>query len=229
MYRPQRNWGARVLEYELKGMRAVFLENEKLRVGVLAGKGTDVFEFNYKPEDIDFVWLSAGGVRNPTSYLSTSPDPLATFLDHYPGGWQEGFPNGGAPSSYLGAQFGQHGEVSNLPWDYEIVEDRPQAVSVRFGVRTQKTPFFLEKELGLRSGESSLRIEETLTNESEASLHAMWGHHIAFGRPFLQKGCRISLPEGERVVPHHEPIHPAGRRIRSGRSYAWPLAEGESL
>jgi len=228
LYRPQRNWGARILEYWYKGMRVVFLENELLRVGVLAGKGTDVFEFNYKPRDMDFVWLTAGGVRNPSSYLSTSPDPLATFLDYYPGGWQEIFPNGGAPSSYLGANFGQHGEVSNLPWDYEILEDDEDAVAVRFSVRTQKTPFYLEKELQLRSGENRLLVEETLVNESETSLHAMWGHHIAFGRPFLGEGCRIRLPEGATVIPHDEPIHPEGRRVKGGKNYAWPFAEGAS-
>jgi galactose mutarotase-like enzyme len=226
LYRPQRNWGARVLEYRSKGMRVVFLENELLRVGVLVDKGTDVFEFNYKPRDMDFVWLSAGGVRNPTSYLSTSPDPLATFLDYYPGGWQEIFPNGGAPSSYFGAQFGQHGEVSNLPWDYEIVEDDEGAVAVRFSVRTQKTPFLLEKVLRLHSGESRLYIEETLANESEVPLRAMWGHHITFGRPFLEEGCRISLPDGVTVIPHDEPIHPEGRRVNGGKNYAWPWAEG---
>jgi hypothetical protein len=91
-YRKQRNWGARILEYEHKGMQVVFLENEKLKVGVLVDKGTDVIEFNHKPTDTDFVWLAPGGVRNPTSYLSTAPDPLATFLDYYPGGWQEIFP-----------------------------------------------------------------------------------------------------------------------------------------
>lgn len=228
IYKPQRNWGARVLEYRYRGMRAVFLENESLRVGVLADKGTDVFEFNYKPRDMDFVWLTAGGVRNPTSYLSTSPDPLATFMDYYPGGWQEIFPNGGAPSSNLGARFGQHGEVSNLPWDYEIVEDDEDYVAVRFSVRTQKTPFYLEKELRLRSGESRLHVEETLANESETSLHAMWGHHLAFGRPFLEEGCRIHLPEGATVIPHDVPTHPKGRRVRGGKNYVWPFAEGES-
>ncbi len=228
LYRPQRNWGTRILEYGYKGMRAVFLENEKLRVGVLADKGTDVIEFNYKPRDVDFVWLSAGGVRNPTSYSSTSPDPLATFLDYYPGGWQEIFPNGGIPSSYLGAQFGQHGEVSNLPWDCRIVEDDEDAVAVRFSVRTQKTPFLLEKELRLHSGESRLYVEETLTNESDVPLRAMWGHHITFGRPFLEEGCRIRLPNGATVVPHDEPNHPDGRRVRGGKNYAWPLAEGEN-
>ncbi|HJQ28138.1 MAG TPA: DUF4432 family protein [Rubrobacter sp.] len=227
-YRRQRNWGARVLEYRYKGLRTVFLENEKLRMGVLADKGTDVVEFNYKPRDVDFVWLTAGGVRNPTSYLSTSPDPLATFLDYYPGGWQEIFPSGGAPSSYLGARFGQHGEVSNLPWDYEIFEDDEDAVAVRFSVRTQKTPFLLEKELRLRSGDARLLVEETLTNESEVSLRAMWGHHIAFGRPFLEEGCRIRVPDGAEILPHPEPMHPEGRRVKRDRRYAWPFAEGES-
>jgi galactose mutarotase-like enzyme len=228
VHRPQRNWGARILECRYRGMRVVFLENELLRVGVLADKGTDIFEFNYKPRDMDFVWLSAGGVRNPTSYLSTSPDPLATFMDYYPGGWQEIFPNGGAPSSYLGAQFGQHGEVSNLPWDYEIVEDDESAVAVRFSVRTQKTPFYLEKQLRLRSEESRLLVEETLVNESRMSLSVMWGHHLVFGRPFLEEGCRIRVPEGTQVVPHDEPIHPEGRRVKGGKTYPWPFAEAES-
>jgi hypothetical protein len=40
------------------------------------------FEFNYKPRDMAFVWLTAGGVRNPASYLSTSPDLLATLMSH---------------------------------------------------------------------------------------------------------------------------------------------------
>ena len=226
--RKQRNWGARILEYEHKGMQVVFLENEKLRVGVLVDKGTDVIEFNHKPTDTDFVWLAPGGVRNPTSYLSTAPDPLATFLDYYPGGWQEIFPNGGAPSSYLGARFGQHGEVSNLPWDYQIVEDGEQSVAVRFSVRTQKTPFLLQKTLRLRSGDSGIRFEETLTNESAVHMRAMWGHHIVFGRPFLEEGCRVRVPEGATVVPHEGPIDPDGRRVRGGDNYSWPVVAGES-
>jgi hypothetical protein len=227
-HRAQRNWGARILEYEHKGMRVVFLENEKLRVGVLVDKGTDVIEFNHKPTDTDFVWLAPGGVRNPASYLSTAQDPLATFLDYYPGGWQEIFPNGGTPSSYLGTSFGQHGEISNLPWDYRIVEDGEEAAAVRFSVRTQKTPYLLEKLLRLRSGEGGIQFEETLTNESAVHLRAMWGHHIVFGRPFLEGGCRVRMPEGATVVPHDEPIDPDGRRVRGSESYSWPLAAGES-
>ncbi len=79
-YRPQRNWGARVSDYQYKGMKVGFLENELLRVGVLADKGTDVFEFNYKPKDMDFVWLAAGGVRNPVSRKVESPETRKILL-----------------------------------------------------------------------------------------------------------------------------------------------------
>lgn len=226
-YRCQRNWGARVREYTYKGMQAVSLENEKLRIGVLVGKGTDLFELNYKPQDMDFVWLTAKGVQNPTSYLSTSPDPLATFLDFYPGGWQEILPSGGAPSSYLGAHFGQHGEVSNLPWDYQIIEDTAEHVAVTFSVRLQKIPLYLEKTLRLRGMERCLSVEETLSNESAVPLRAMWGQHITFGRPFLDEHCTIRLPEGVIVSPHPTSMHPQGRRrVKGSTESPWPMAEG---
>jgi galactose mutarotase-like enzyme len=226
-YRFQRNWGARILECTYKGMQAVFLENEKLRIGVLVDKGTDIFELNYKPRDMDFVWLTAKGIQNPMSYLSTSPDSLATFLDYYLGGWQEILPSGGAPSSYLGAAFGQHGEVSNLPWDYHIGEDTAEQIAVTFTVRLQKTPFSIEKTLRLRSMERCLRVEETLLNESEVPLRAMWGQHITFGRPFLDENCTIRLPGGITVHAHPTSIHPQGRRrVKSEKESPWPLVEG---
>ncbi len=226
-YLVQRNWGARVREFLYHGLRLIVLENERLRVGVLAGKGTDVVEFNFKPLDLDFAWLTAGGVRNPLSYLSTSPDLLATFVDAYPGGWQEIFPNGGVPSSYLDAQFGQHGEVCNLPWDVRLVEDNEDAVTVAFTVRTQKTPYLIEKELRLVAGEPTLHVRESVTNESDVPVRAMWGHHLAFGRSFLDETCRIRLPEGIEIIPHATPIHPDGRRVAAEQRPTWPRAEAE--
>jgi hypothetical protein len=71
---------------------------------------------------------------------------------------------------------------------HQIVEDDEDSVAVRFYVRTQKTPIHLEKELRLRSGKRHLLMEETLANESKTPLHVKWGHHLAFGRPFLASG-----------------------------------------
>lgn len=227
-YRPRRNWGARILESEVEGMKAVSIESQKLRVSVLAGRGADVYEFNYKPRDMDFVWLTASGIRNAADHLSTSPDPIATFMDYYLGGWQEILPNGGAPSSYLGAQFGQHGEVSQLPWDYAIEQDSEDSVAVRFEIRCQKTPFYLRRVLRLGSDEGAVDGAETLVNESDVPVHAMWGHHITFGRPFLEPGCHLRLPRGVTVIPHDEAIHPEARRVRGGQIYQWPNAERQS-
>jgi hypothetical protein len=223
-YRRQRNWGARIHEYTEHDLRTVALENERLRIGVLAGKGTDIIEFLYKPLDLDFVFLTPNGVRNPAGFLSTSPDPLATFVDTYPGGWQEVFPNAGAPASWAGAQFGQHGEVTTMPWDVAIRVDTEERVQVDFDVQTLKSPFRIVKSLELLAGSATLAVREIVRNQSDVEVRAMWGHHLAFGRPFLDQTCRIILPDGVRVIPHAEPIHPEGRRVRPDEA-TWPVVE----
>lgn len=201
-HRRWRNWGARLHEVRIAGLRAVVLENELLRLTVLADKGTDLVEFNAKRHDLDFVWWSADGLRAPSG----------RFLDAYEGGWQEVLPNGGAPSRHRGADFDQHGEVAGLAWDYSIETDQPDEVAVRFVVRARRIPLRVEKTLRLRSGEAVLYIEEELTNESPVPLEVMWGHHITFGAPFLRPGCRIDLPDGLDVVRHPEAVNPSGER-----------------
>ncbi len=223
IHRPQRNWGARVHDGHLKGLYTVVLENELLRISVLAGKGSDIVEINYKPRDLDFTWLTPGGVRNPTSYQTSSPDPLAPYLDHYPGGWQEIFPNGGVPSFANGTNYGQHAEVFALPWDVQIIEDDESAVAVRFTVRAQKTAARIEKTLRIVSGEPVFHITERLVNESDVPVRAMWGHHITFGAPFMKPGCTISVPDNMKLVvsPMDDP-----RRIDRAAAPAWPVMTG---
>ena len=62
------------------------MENEPLRVGVLADRGTVVFELLYKPRDLDFAWLASSGVRDARAFMPGSAEP---FLDTYPGGRQD--------------------------------------------------------------------------------------------------------------------------------------------
>ena len=52
----RRNYGCRISDdYTCKGLRTLFMENEKLRVSFLLDKGTDIFEFLHKPQGIDFM------------------------------------------------------------------------------------------------------------------------------------------------------------------------------
>lgn len=223
MHRPQRNWGCRLHEVELFGIRTIVLENELVRVSFLAGKGTDLVEFNYKPRDMDFAWLAPGGIRNPLALHSTSPDPLATFLDVYPGGWQELFPNAGAPAQWAGATYGQHGEVSALPWDAEVVTDTEAEVAVRFTVRGVKTPCSITKVVRLQSDRAAIEFDEQVTNDSPVPVDAMWGHHITFGKPFLVPGARIHLPAGVTARPHETPVEGNARRVATVDAFQWPI------
>lgn len=51
-------------------------------------------------------------------------------------------------------------------------------------------------------------IEEVLTNEAAVDFSYMWGHHIAFGLPFLQNGSLITTNaqhfEAEPLMPKKE-------------------------
>ena len=110
-----------------------------------------------------------------------------------------------------------------MPWDCAIVEDTPERVSIRFWVRTYRTPFFFEKTLTLRSGSPVLEIDEALTNEAEERMHCVWGQHIALGPPFLSGDCFIDLPGG-RLLTHPVDWDP-GNRLKPGFDGPWPWAE----
>jgi hypothetical protein len=229
MYRFQRNWGARVRDLTYQGLRLVELENEFLRVGVLAGKGADIVEINVKRHDLDLVWLAPGGVRDPLIHAGTAPDSREAFRENYPGAWQELFPNAGIPSVVGGVSHGQHGEVYNRPWDVVIVENTEHEVAVRFTIETRKVPCRLEKTLRLKSGEAGFRIEERLCNQSPATVPVMWGHHITFGRPFLIPGCRIDLPDGIMVHPQLQPVLDDARRVATTPHFPWPVDPGNGV
>ncbi|TDD15587.1 DUF4432 family protein [Nonomuraea diastatica] len=223
----RRNWAARLRHVTIDGLRAVVLENERLRVTVVPDKGGDVVEFLHKPTDTDFVWLSPQGLRSPRDHLQGAADDVAQFADHYEGGWQEVFPSGGAPSEYRGARLAQHGEVSGLPWECEVAADSEKEVAVRLRVRTRRLPYAVEKVFRLRSGAVALEIEGRATNESGLPLHAMWGQHIVYGLPFLRPGATIRLPEGVTVIPHESAIGPGGRRVQAGGPWQWPVVPAD--
>lgn len=218
---PPRNHGCRISDaWRLNEMQTVVLENELLRVTVLVDKGSDIVEFRYKPLDLDFLYFSPAGMRNPNKGLASAPS-AATFLDFYGGGWNEILPNGGPPVTYRGAELGQHGEVSLIPWEYAVVADSPEQVAVHLWVRPLRTPLFLEKTLSMKPGRAVLRIDERLVNEGGEPFHLMWGHHVAFGRPFLDEGVVIDAPARRFLVheamPGYEP-----RRFRPGVISDWP-------
>lgn len=209
-------------QWSYQGLRTVILENDLLRVVILVDKGSDIIEFRYKPTNTDFLLHMPDGVRSPKAGACGLGD--LSFIDTYSGGWNEILPNGGGPSSYKGAQFGQHGEVSVMPWKYAIIEDSSDHIAVKLWVRPHRTPFYLEKILSLETGTAVLHIEENLTNEAGEEMHCMWGQHIAFGNPFLLEGARIFAP-AKKIIVHEVMENYEPRRFAPGKSFPWPNAE----
>jgi hypothetical protein len=224
LYNHNRNYGCRITEFIHKGYRCVALENEKLRVTIIADKGADIYEFLYKPRDTDFLWRTRTGLLDRAHFMPTSARSAGAHMDYYEGGWQELFPNCGGPSLHQGAEIGQHGEVLLLPWRYTIMRDDPEKIEVRFDVRTVRTPFHLVKSVTLRRNESVLRLRERVTNESGQDVDFTWGQHPAFGWPFIDEHCRVDVPDC-RILAFEE-FTPQTSRLKPDQSCDWPMAEG---
>ena len=221
-YQHERNYKCRIREFIYKGLRTVTLENELIRVSVLADKGTDIYEFIYKPKDVDFMWHSFNGVRNPSQMKPSIEMPDGSFLDFYEGGWQELFPNIGDACKYNGALLGVHGEVCMPPWEYRIELDTPQVISVKFWIRTARSPYYLEKIFTVKEGDGTLYIDEKVTNEGTSDLEFMWGHHPAFGPIFLDDTCVIEFPQGVKAKTaegDHGPYAP----LPEDTEFIWPF------
>ena len=206
-------------EWTYKGMDVIWLENDLVRIGVLAGRGSDIFEFRYKPRDVDFLCRLPIGIRNPQRDFSQMRDTVNQFEDYYYGGWQEILPN--SPTFvYRGASLGQHGEVSLTPWQHAVMEQGPQRVAVKLWTRPLRMPVLIEKTLTLDADSPTLRIDERLTNEANTPLDVMWGHHIAFGLPFLREGATIGT---NATTFWADPMMPPQRRFKPGVTFDWPL------
>lgn len=225
-YTRERNYGCRISEFAFRGLRCVSLENQVIRVSVAADKGADLYEFLHKPSDTEFLLHTPLGLRSQPPVLPTINLREGSFSDFYEGGWQELLPAAGDfPCEYKGAQFGQHGEVSLLPWRYHIEEDSPERIAVTFSVDATRTPFHLERTMMLENGLPALRIREKVTNTGDELMEFMWAHHPAFGWPFLEEGCRIDLPPCKVVVLASET--PSTSRLVEQEG-EWPRVEGKN-
>jgi hypothetical protein len=191
-----RHHACRINEYLWNGHNLVVLENELLRVTVLASKGADILEFRHKPTDTDVLWHAPQPVL-PSTFVPTRARSGGAFLDYYPGGWQEIFPSAGHSVTLSGAELGQHGEVSLQPWDMRIIDDTAERITVEFSVETIRTPFRLTRQMMLHSGEATLFLKETAANLGHEKMPFAWGHHPVFGAPFLEAGCEIEFPASD--------------------------------
>jgi galactose mutarotase-like enzyme len=212
-----------LIQTEVNGHHALFLENNLLRIGVLPEKGADIFDLTLKSaehsEDIQFLMQTPWGLK------PTGAQPPLDFLENYEGGWQELFPNANDGCQYRGRDIPFHGEVALLPWQFNVLQDDAQETALYLSVNCKKTPFRLERVMRLRHAESRLLIQEKVTNVGNSSYEFVWGHHIVLGGNFLEGGCLLDIPAQKIFTPDvlYEPLT---ARLEAHQTGTWPLALG---
>jgi len=202
-------------------MQVVWIENDLIKVGILVGRGADIFEFRYKPKDVNFLLRLPGEIKNPQTQFAQQRDSFSQMEDYYYGGWQDCIPIS-APFTYKGAQYGQHGEVWGVPWKYSIMRDSDEEVSVKCWVQPMRTPLLIEKTITVKNDDPAIYIDSKVTNEANCSYDFIWGQHIAFGLPFLNEGGKITTNAKSMIA---EPGMPEKRIFKPSVNYDWPCAQ----
>lgn len=226
-YTHERNYGCRVSEWTLHGWKAIVLENNLLRITVLPDKGTDIYEFLYKPLDLDVMFRTPIGLRERSRIIPPMQLPSGQMMDYFFGGWFEMFPNAGYTFDHQGFPWGLHGEVSLQAWDAQVIEDTPQSVAVKFSLRTFRTLFRLEKIIRLVYDSPAVFFEESITNEAAQPMDTSWGHHLQYSsgtadqlsqhpaRTACAGECAAFRPrrDGEHALSRSD-LYRAGRCVR---------------
>lgn len=194
-----RNYGCRIRRFAMNGIDMLSLENDCIKVTVSVGKGADIVELLDKKTDTDLLWHSFNEQKNAFGLQSVN-QASGNFFDAYAGGWQELFPTYGDNTTYEGAEIGIHGEACLYPWSVDVLEDTPERIAVKLSLRTVRTPFLLEKELSLELHRSVLSMRQKVTNLSPTERDFMWGHHPAFGYPFLNEYVQLRFHGTPRVT-----------------------------
>src|SRR5439155_7280832 len=94
-YTRERNYACRITESVFRGLRCVTLENQLIRVSVVADKGADIYELLHKPTDTEFLLRTPLGLRRQPPTLPTINLRAGSFSHCYQGGWQELLPVAG--------------------------------------------------------------------------------------------------------------------------------------
>jgi hypothetical protein len=202
--------------------RALVFENDATRIVLLPEKGSEIFAVESRKHNVDVLWKSPWGFRPPAISSGTSNNAEAIWLDHYAGGWQELFPNAGDACFYRGADLTFHGEASVAPWRHEIAVGSNGEEEARLELRLARSPFRLEKRVSLDPVLPILRLWERVTNDGSDRMPYMWGHHPAYGAPFLAEGCRLQVP----AATYEADLVQAPRTwLDPGKRSTWPVVD----
>ena len=212
-----------IQELELiPNLRAVVLSNPHVSIAVLPDKGADICSLVDRATGVDVMARFPHGLRAPGQGVLSSNN-LVAWMEMYEGGWQEILPNGGDPCVYKGAELTFHGESTTLPWQYRVVHHTDAEIDVEFSVQLFRSPFHISRRMVLNAATPAVRLIERVTNLAAEPMDFMWGHHPAYGAPFLSADTRL-YTNAQTIVGDNAGRDGPSNAILPGSRSAWPMA-----
>jgi hypothetical protein len=210
MFQMNPNIVPQILEITYKGLAAISLETELMKVIVVPEIGAKIVSLIYKPTHKE--WLLDSGDR-PLLALGAS----SAFGDSDMSGWDECFPTINAckyplQGEYLGNPLPDHGEVWSLPWHATKERD-----SLIVKVEGQCLPYTFQRKMTFIA-EDIMRLEYEVTNLSDEDLAMMWTAHPQFT---VTPDMVICLP---KAIKQMICVHGGNSLLGDETLYNWPNA-----
>src|SRR5690606_32962998 len=113
---PRVTGAARTGERAERGWMLRTLENDALRLEVLAERGATIVSLRDARTGHELLWRPRWGIPH-RDRIELPGSSEAVAMGHYAGGWNTLFPNAGAASTEHGVEWPMHGEVWLAPFD----------------------------------------------------------------------------------------------------------------
>ena len=189
-----------VLESTLAGARALVLDNGIFRLSILPEYGGRICSLFYRP--LNHELLSTEFISGPRKTLNVR------------GGMCSAFPSLLADGEML----------SHMRWDSEIIEQTDERIAVRLWCRIERVSHVLdgqtrvtpgaiqvERFVRLTAGESSILVEDVLTNRNVWPMPTTWSGVVTLR---AQAGDRVVLPV--QAVEVQRGVGPSGNELDFG-------------
>lgn len=193
-------------DWSYRGLRALVLENRRLRVVILPELGGKVWSIVDKASDLELLWTNP---RVPPRRVPFG----AGYDDSFFGGWDELYPND-EPEVLAGESMPDHGEVWSLPWEWSTGTDSDSAW-VELSVQTPISTTRATKVLTLAADSAELVVGYRLENTGSVTQPYLWKSHVAVR---LHEGSRFDM--GAETVLLHEFGSPRARP--DVPTFRWP-------
>jgi len=207
-------------ETTYRGRRAAIIENNHLRVTVLA-EGGHIAEILDQPSGVNPLWIPPWPSIEPSTYdpgqhpeygTGTEAKLLSGIMGH----------NlcldlfGGPSPAEAAAGVTAHGEGSVVP--YEISE-RDGELTLRAHLPLAQLRF----ERCIALFDRAVRIRETVENLSASDRPIAWTEHVTLGPPFLERGATQFRASATRSKVFESEFGSAAY-LKTGAEFDWPMA-----